>query len=73
MLDQGNCSEGVVRLADGGFSQRGRVEQCRHGVSGSVCDLAWDDTDAYITCKGLGYPGSGIICVLIVYINNYIS
>ena len=53
------CNEGEIRLADGGFSQRGRVEHCLNGVWGTVCDSGWDHTDAVVLCKSLGYPGTG--------------
>ncbi len=60
------CNEGETRLADGGFSQRGRVEQCVNGVWGTVCDNKWDHTDAVTLCKTLGYPGTGnnIWCII---------
>ena len=53
------CNEGEVRLADGGFSQRGRVEHCYNGVWGTICDSGWDNTDVYSLCRGLGYDGTG--------------
>ena len=40
---------------DGDIDQEGRVEVCINGVWGSVCSNGWDDTDAYVTCKYLGY------------------
>ena len=58
------CNEGETRLADGGFSQRGRVEQCVNGVWGTVCDNKWDHTDAVTLCKTLGYPGTGNVWIV---------
>ena len=58
-IDPGICNEGTIRLADGAFTQQGRVEICTNGVWGTICDNGWDNADAYILCKGLGYGGSG--------------
>ena len=44
---------------DGDIDQEGRVEVCINGVWGSVCNTGWDDTDAYVTCKYLGYGNAG--------------
>jgi deleted-in-malignant-brain-tumors protein 1 len=53
----GVCNEGDVRLADGAIPQRGRVEICKNGVWGTICDQGWDNSDAFSLCKGLGYYG----------------
>ena len=53
------CSEGAVRLMDGVIQQEGRIEVCSNGVWGSVCDQAWDKTDAHIVCQELGYGEIG--------------
>ena len=55
----GVCSEGAVRLMDGVIQQEGRIEVCSNGVWGSVCDQAWDKTDAHILCQELGYGDLG--------------
>ncbi|XP_053380060.1 deleted in malignant brain tumors 1 protein-like [Mercenaria mercenaria] len=44
-----------IRLA-GGLSRRsGRVEIRYQGVWGSICDDSWDDRDATVICKQIGY------------------
>jgi hypothetical protein len=44
-----------VRLQGGTSVDEGRVEVCMNGVWGTVCDNSWNDTDASVVCRQLGF------------------
>ena len=53
-------SSGSVQLRGGIVPEAGTVEYCISGTWRAVCDNSWDYKDAFVVCRHLGFPATGI-------------
>lgn len=64
VVDSSICENGDIRLENGANDMEGRVEICFGGRYGTVCDDNWDEVDAGVVCRQLGfYPIGKLIFV----------
>lgn len=55
MLGAECCNSTDIRLVNEVNNFQGRVEVCVNGRWGTVCDNEWNEDDAAVVCRQLGY------------------
>ena len=68
------CVGDGIRLAGGTRPHEGRVEICKSNVWGTVCDDLWDNVDASVACRQLGFSAlsmHNLIKVITLLSNSY--
>ena len=59
-LSSAVCEEGAIHLKDGPSSAGGRVEICANKTWGTICSDFWDNKDASVVCRQLGFSPYGM-------------
>lgn len=69
------CDDGELRIVDYSEtrtnssygSMEGSVEICISNTYGGICDTFWDNLDALVVCKQLGFSTNGIHAVVLCH------
>ena len=65
----GLCVDGDVRLVDGANKFQGRLEVCDNDEWGTACQLSFDNKDATVVCRQLGYSDIGCQLCQVLHIH----
>ena len=65
-ITNASCTDGAVQLSNGNLTGEGRVEICINNAWGTVCDDGWDNADASVVCRELGYYPIGMLAHIVI-------
>ena len=54
-----SCKDGELRISEGNAGHGGYLEYCYNNDFGVVCGNNFDDRDAQVACRQLGYSAKG--------------
>lgn len=69
IMHYSGCTSGDIRLVEGSTELEGRVEICLNNMWSTVCDDGWENVDAGIVCRQLGYSATGITVLAMCILN----
>ena len=61
MFSTETCIDDDIRLVNGETELDGRVEVCKEGSWGVICDPFWDASDATVVCRQLNSSSEGAL------------
>ncbi len=53
------CAHGDLRITGSNSFHRGCLEVCYNNIWGQICDTQWDNLDAQVACRQLGFSPTG--------------
>ena len=68
ILRKASCTDGKLRLRNGYLTGEGRVEICINNAWGTVCDNGWNNADASVVCRELGYYPIGMLASIVTIV-----
>ena len=67
LVSVGCPTNGEVRLLEGNSPLEGRVEVCKDSNWNGICDAGWNDADARIICRQLGFSDVGMCLSVVIH------
>ena len=63
----------MIRLFNGSSASNGEVEYCLNSTWTPVCGDDWEESEAAVACRHLGFVGEGMVYIYYtIYTTQYI-